>query len=61
MIPIPGPVIASELEYRRERIAADFAAAALRRRSRIARREARQSHADDGAHRRRTRRFAGAR
>lgn len=41
MLPIPEPFITSELDFHRERLREDFAAAELRRRNRAARRRAR--------------------
>ena len=51
MLQIPGPFIAAELDYHRERIAADFAATELRRRYRRERRDARRRHAYQRSHR----------
>ncbi len=43
MLPIPEPFIQSELDFHRERITEHFAAAELRRRSRLARRRDRKN------------------
>ncbi len=51
MMPTPGPFIEAELDYRREHIAKDFAAANMRRRFRTARRDARRRHAYQRSHR----------
>ncbi len=61
MLPIPGPFIAAELDYHRERITKDFADIAMRRRYRLERRESRRRSAEERSHRRRAPRAAGAR
>lgn len=61
MLHIPEAFIASELDFHRERITEHFAAAELRRRDRISRRERRQRLAASHGLRRNAPRTAGAR
>lgn len=61
MMPIPGPIMTAELDYHRERIAVDFAAANMRRRYRSTRRAARRRHGDQRSHRPTAARVADAR